>query len=674
MVNLDITRYYEIFSSMSEEELGRVGLVSGNERYTYAQLDEAVRICASDLIDKGVSEGDHVALWSFNCANSVIAQLAIIRIGAVAVLGNYSMSVDETAELFEMTDSKYLVYGSVLASVKDAEAIEKIKKSLRLDDTHLIDITASRLSYKDRLGEPVKNQDEIKAREERDDGQRDAFIIFTTGTTSKPKAVLDHQLGMLANLKENVINRQSVLGDKAVVSLPLFHVFGLCMMFTYFLTRKTVYLPEKVGAQGVVDLVKEHEITDICTVTAVHLGVVDHPDFDQIQDRINLLITAGGALTPVQFMKLETAYDHARLFNEYGQTETHGFITSANADAPLEKRAYTIGKPYHPEEVKIYDREKGFLPDGEIGEIVVKNKTIMNGYYKLPADKQSVDETTGWLFTGDLGYIDPDGYFKLAGRSKDIIIKNGENVSPREIEDAISELDGIREVKVFGAPHPIYGESIECCIVTEGNAEPDEKQMKTALKGRLAAAKIPSNFYRYDSFPLAPSGKLDQRGLRLRMLRSLRERIVHSDLEKGVRVLEMKLTNTSYIITPVVSMLRQLVENMKYSAKRSQGLALAVEEFLTERIVNAFEEIGDVYIHVYLEKEWLRIVFADHGERYDIQKNKETSMCARIILKYVDQFKVKTLEDGGNLYAMDFLYEADFDIEKFILSHDKEIQ
>nr|WP_027870890.1 class I adenylate-forming enzyme family protein [[Eubacterium] cellulosolvens] len=663
------------FSQLSEQENARIALAAGDETYTYAQLDKAADLFASDLIEAGLLPGDHVGIWSFNSANWLIAMLGIVRAGGVAILGNYSMTYPDIRDLLVMTDVSYLCFGTSLASVKMEGAVEKMCGELKLPHEKVFDITAGKTSFLDRMDETPKHKeeiDEIAARPE--DASRDAVVIFTTGTTSLPKAVLLNQKGFLISELAQAKAREDIFGEKVCVGLPLFHVFGLHIIFTYFLLKKTVYLEEKIGAEQMIGTTADHDITDLATVASVYLQIIKHPDFPGIAGRVHVLTTAGGALTPVQYMKLETAFADAKLFNEYGQTEMHGLITLSPTDTPIEKRAHSLGKPYPGEEIRIYDeKQKCFVETGEIGEIVIRDDSQLNGYYKLPPEKQAVD-ADGWLHTGDLGYLDEEGFLHMAGRIKDIIIKNGENIAPLDVESAVTQIDAVSEVKVFGAPHPIFGESVECCITLRDGSDFDEDAVKKSLKKTLTPAKIPSHFFVFPEFPLAPSGKLDQRGLKLLMLRKLRVEVVKDELEKGIVVADLTVKNTSYNIMPVTSLVKELSYSMGYGSRRVREIVHAVEEMLMERIINAYEEVGDIRIRIIFQQEWMRVEFSDSGNEYYIEKNKDTSASAKIILKVVDNFATMRNEKSGIYYCMDFLYEDDFSIKDFIISHDREVK
>lgn len=296
----------------------------------------------------------------------------------------------------------------------------------------------------------------------------------------------------------------------------------------------------------------------------------------------------------------------------------------------------------------------------------------MNGYYGMPKEAQPFDEN-GYLHTGDLGYFDADGYLHLSGRIKDIIIYKGENISPTEIEEEITAMEEIREVKVIGAPHPIHGESVEACVSLNPGFKIDEQDMKDRLKGKIATFKIPSHFFIYESLPMNTNGKLDLRTLKSDMLEKIRTIRIGESLDAGMRVMSLQIKNTSYNIVPTVFAVQTLAENIGFSKTRVRQIGLAVEEMLTERIENAFADVGDIRIDFVFTSEWLRIRFSDSGSLYDLEKSAEEGMSAKIILKMVDSYCTEE-ENGVLSYSMDFLYEKDFDMRDFLLHHEKRSQ
>jgi len=655
-----------IFEDLTPEQAGTTAVRCGGCEATYGELAEAIDLMTDKLIELGVEPGEHIALWSFNSLQWVVSYMAIIKAGAVAIMPNYSLPTEDVKGLLERADVVAILYADTVATMKDPEAAKSIASALNF--RFCLDLREDANNTLTQLGTPLRHEAEIRERVAADDPGRSAFVIFTTGTTSAPKAVLLHQKGILTNAFDLAARVKNVTSESICIALPVFHVFGLQWLVTYLIQHKTVYLQARVGADGVIEDVSTYNIHDIATVGTIYTQLTEHKDFYKIADVIHFMQTGGGRITPIQFMKLETAFTNAKLFNGLGMTESHGGTTQPLETDSIETRAHTLGPFTSSLTFKIADETGRELPQGKIGELMLKGNTVMNGYYGLPKEKQGFNDE-GWYPAGDLGYLDDNGNLHLAGRSKDIIIRNGENITPLDIETAIVEVGGIKDTKIYGAPHPIYGESVECCITLEKGVEFDEDAMRAALKKKIAGYKIPAHFFIYDDFPLMANGKLDARGLKVDMLSRLEALYVDQDLQEGIVISSSVIKNSSYNVVPVSAMIQALAQNIGFTVSRSKQICLAVEEMLYERIINAYEAVGEITVRVIFMRDWLRVEFSDSGERYYIEKNRETSSSAKIILKLVDNFSTLTNANGMPYYCMDFLYDTEFDIKDFILKH-----
>lgn len=262
--------------------------------------------------------------------------------------------------------------------------------------------------------------------------------------------------------------------------------------------------------------------------------------------------------------------------------------------------------------------------------------------------------------------LDEDGYLHLAGRLKDIIIRGGENISPSEVETHLAGIEGVRDVKVMGAPHPIFGESVEACVSMRDNATFDEESILQKLCSLIPRYKVPAHIFPIDAFPLNVNGKIDQCALYAYMISRLHTLEVEGELESGITVFQIAVKNSSYAIEPVSAMVKHLAQNIGYEARRASKLCLAVEEMLTERILDAYSGVGDIHVSVALMTDWLRVSFTDDGAEYVIDKRSDTSMSARIILGSVDDFHTEW-RNGKPVYCMDFLYDNNLDVKAFLL-------
>jgi len=243
-----------------------------------------------------------------------------------------------------------------------------------------------------------------------------------------------------------------------------------------------------------------------------------------------------------------------------------------------------------------------------------------------------------------LGFLDPAGYLHLAGRIKDVIICGGENISPAEIEAELTSIEGVADAKVMGAPHAIFGESVEACVTTQETESFDTGRVLEALRARMPRYKVPAHIFPYREFPLNVNGKLDQRALYISMLGKLRGIEVNEELAGGITVFEITVKNSSYAIGPVTMLVEDLARSIGYEPRRVAKIRLAVEEMLIERIMYAYSGAGDIHVRIALMPEWLRVSFSDNGAEYAVDKRRDTSTSARIILGSVDNFHTERRE------------------------------
>ena len=666
--NMETSRNYLFSNRLSREYPGRMAVVGNGRQCTYEEMHKGIAGLSGKLSELGVQKGTRVALFGYNSANWLIAFFSIVRAGGVAVLLNYSSGVEEAAELLKMSDTRFLLSGETAVEKKDPRAMEHLAELAGIEQEHCLSIHSDRVNLFRQYGS-FHSENEMRTEEE---AGETAFIIFTSGTTSMPKAVEISQKALSFDADAMIENLGEQAGRSLCTAVPLFHILGLLMSYTWLCRGCTVCLPANYKPETLIREIDAYRISDMTAVGAVYLSLAEAKEFRKcVVPYLHLCMIAGGMSTPVQMMRLELEYANATFINMYGQSEAAP-LTMVRPSDLVEKRAQTVGRAVSGLDIRISDGKGGFLPVNEIGEVIAKGDNLMNGYYALSREKQPIDEE-GWLHTGDLGYFDEDNYLHLSGRIKDVIIRGGENISPSEIENALSQLENVNQVKVMGAPHPIYGESVEACITLHNkNAPFDPSAMKESLRSLVARFKIPSHIFLYDSFPLNVNGKLDQRTLRVDMLSRLKRIAVSEELSGGVTVFDVKVKNSSYAIVPVTTMVNNLADTVGFSPKRAMQMQLAVEEMLTERIMDAYSASGEIRMKITLMPEWLRISFSDHGTEYFIDKRRDTSLSARIILKAVSDFHTDYPE-GKPVYCMDFLYDNDFSIEEFLFTNREDL-
>lgn len=640
-------------------------IVESHGSVTYGEFRSAVAGFAAHLHNLGLAKGDRVALWGYNSANWLVAFFAIVRAGGVALLVNYSMGIDDAAELLRRTNARFIVCGDNSQTKRRDDALEALANAAGIARSCCVDARSEACS----LVETYAGAEGLPEQRQPHEEGETAFIIFTSGTTSAPKAVCVSQRALAADARAIIVGLEQTRGDSICVAVPLFHILGLLTSFIYLTEGCVVCLPTNYHAETLVAMIGETQASDMAAVGAIYQGLVGADGFkEHVVPYLRTCLIAGGMATPVQMMRMELDFENATFINMYGQSEGAP-LTMVRPSDLVELRANTVGRAVEGVELRIVGLDGAVLPDGEVGEILARGACLMNGYEGLPAEKQAID-ADGWLHTGDLGLLDPEGYLHLAGRIKDVIIRGGENISPAEIEAELTAIEGIEDAKVMGAPHAIYGESVEACVTTKGTESFDEERVIETLRSRLPRYKVPAHVFAFNEFPLNTNGKLDQRALYVTLLGKLRRIEVVEELEGGITVFEITVKNSGYAITPVTALVGNLASEIGYERHRVGKIQIAVEEMLVERIMYAYSGAGDIRVSIALLPEWLRISFSDDGAEYAIDKRKDTSMSARIILGTVDNFYTERRK-GAPEYCMEFLYDSDLDVKGFLVQ-DKE--
>lgn len=660
-MNFTEQKYYDILQEQAKKHPDKPAVVMGGKTLSYSELIAKIAHVSSFLVEHGMQSGEHVTLWAGACTEWLCVYYGIIHAGGVAVCLNSNYTIDDITPLVTFADSKYAFFGSTHDTKGLKSEAGTLARSFGLPEEKVFSIFETDFDS----AEIIEIND---TRDVRDD----AYIIYTSGTTAFPKATLTSQYSMINTSLRMAEGCKSLHGDKACVALPLFHAFGLSVPCMYLCLGGTVYIPEHVKAQDIAYIVSREHITDLWSVAAVYQSIIDSKECtDLCAPSVRMCAIAGSYTSPVQFTRFEAALNHATFLNMFGMTETATVFIMARPEDSVQVRYNTIGRRIPDVEIGICSDEKGILPAGEVGELVTRGFHVKNGYYKLPPEKQAVD-ADGWFHTGDLAVMDDEGNVRIMGRIKDIIIKGGENITPSEIEAEALNIPGIKEFRVFGFKDRLYGENLGACLTLQPNANFDEALTRKHLRDKLGAFKVPAYFFIYDKFPLNATGKIDQRTLHVDMLKRLRKMELDGELEKGVNVLGVNIKNTSYAITPLVSMVEKYAIAFGFNPKRASRIRLACEEMLTERILNAFEDVGDIYLYCVCFRDFMRLTFEDSGQVYDFDKQRKKSESAKIISFVADDMSITRKKDSNmTSYNLDFIYSSDFDITEFLASHER---
>lgn len=503
-------------------------------RYTYKEFNELTDRVARGFMGMGIQKGDKVSIWASNYPQWIITQFATAKMGAVMVTVNTNYKQFELEYLLKQSDTTTLI---MMGGVKDNYYVDHINGLCpELKDSKPGELVSEKLpflknvifldeerhpgmflwddifSFADRV-----SQDELEARKKELDIHDVINMQYTSGTTGFPKGV------MLTHY--NLVNNGMAIGDCMkfthndilCIPVPLFHCFGCVLgVMASYTHAATMVLIDHFNPVKVMNAIQMEKCTAVHGVPTMFISMLDHPDFDKYDFSSLRTGIMAGSPCPIEFMKRAMSdMNMSEITITYGQTEASPAMTMTTTDDPLEVRVATVGKQIPGVEVKIVDPETGEdAPFDVQGEIVGRGYNIMKGYYKMPeATAQAVDEE-GWLHTGDLGTMDQNGYFKITGRLKDMIIRGGENIYPREIEEFLYTNEKVRDVQVIGVPDKRYGEEVLACIILKEGQKATEEEMIEFVKNGLSRFKAPRYVRFVDSFPMTASGKIQKYKMR----------------------------------------------------------------------------------------------------------------------------------------------------------------
>ncbi|WP_329144945.1 AMP-binding protein [Streptomyces sp. NBC_01456] len=494
--------------------------VASGRRWTYTELGRAVDEVALGLLAKGVGKGDRVGIWAPNCAEWVLVQYATARIGAILVNVNPAYRVHELAYVLRQAGITFLVSATRHKSSDYRRVIEQVRaESPALREVVYIGdpswdglVAAGAVVPSSRLAE-------CEATLTADDPVN---IQYTSGTTGFPKgATLSHH-----NILNNGYSVAETLGytehDRVCLPVPFYHCFGMVMGNLGATSHGAcIVIPAPAfDAATTLKAVQDERCTSLYGVPTMFIAELDHPDFGSYDLTSLRTGVMAGSPCPEEVMKRVVAEMHmSEISICYGMTETSPVSTQTRRDDDLVHRTATVGRVLPHIEVKVADPASGVtVPRGTPGELCTRGYSVMLGYWAEPEHTAEVIDAARWMHTGDLAVMNDDGYVRIVGRIKDMIIRGGENVSPREIEEFLHSHPKIADVQVVGVPDEKYGEEIAACVILR---DPDDPLTLEELAGfcrsRLAHYKVPRHLDLVDAFPMTVSGKVRKVELRERL-------------------------------------------------------------------------------------------------------------------------------------------------------------
>jgi fatty-acyl-CoA synthase len=491
---------------------GRDFLRTSNGRISYGIVDGQSDALAAALAHLGVEAGDRVALVLPVCPQFVVAMFATAKLGAVTVPLDPRLTPTELQYMLRHSEAVCAVTVERAYGVDYLQLFEEL--FVRLPELqYLVTVGEEDLWYDDRI---YQYEDLLSAGGGRDypsphiDAGKDLFaIVYTSGTTGKPKGVeLSHR--NLVTVAAGTADALGLVPDDIVVGVgALYSVFGLGPgILSTLLAGASLVLNDEPGASATLDLVAEHRATIQYGVPTTF--VAELREQERVPRDISSLRLAMASGAPVSDDLVKRIRDVlcTTVLVAYSLTETSSTLCMSRPDDPDEKRVYTVGRPLPGTELRILERDGEELPVESVGEIAVKGPGVMLGYHRQPGETSTAFDTDGYLLTGDLGIVDEDGYVHLVGRRKEVIIRAGFNVYPREVEARLMAHPAVREVAVVGVPDPLLGEATCACIVPEEGAIVTSQELVEWCRGTLAEAKIPDLVRFHDAFPRTGTGKV----------------------------------------------------------------------------------------------------------------------------------------------------------------------
>jgi len=493
-------------------------MVFEGKRQTFTQTSERVNRLGNALVKLGIEKGDRIAILQVNCPQYVESYYAAAKLGAIFVPLNFRSKQDELSYMLGNAEAKALLVGDRYLDMARGMSphLPSIKQCISIDNKQ-----SDMLYYEDLVSS--SSPGEVFSEIEDEDV---TMLVYTAGTTGRSKGVPLRHSGFASYVLENVDPASPDIEERNLLTVPLYHVAGIQAMLAAIYGGRTLVLMRQFETKEWLETAQREQVTRAMLVPTMLKRAIDAPDFTKYNLGSLRVLTYGAAPMPFEVIsKAIEIMPWVKFINAFGQTETASTIsalgpedhiiegTQKEREKKLKRLASSIGKPLADVEVKIVDEQGKELPLGEVGGIIARGPRVMSGYWRDEQKTAQVMTPDGWLHTGDMGWVDEEGYIYLAGRGDDMIIRGGENISPEEIENALYSHPKIEEVAVVGIPDPEWGEEPAAFVVLKSGETATAEEIIGYCRSSLGF-KRPREVVFLGSLPRNPMGKVLKRVLR----------------------------------------------------------------------------------------------------------------------------------------------------------------
>jgi acyl-CoA synthetase (AMP-forming)/AMP-acid ligase II len=488
-------------------------------RWTYAQFNDRVNRLAHALTTAGVRRGDRIGMLSVNCNQYMEAYFAAVKTGAIFVPLNYRAKADELKYMTLNAEAKILLVGDKYLAMTETLCVQvpSVKEVIAIEGEH-----HGIQSYEKLLASEPPDEQSIEIEDE-----EVTILMYTAGTTGRPKGVPLTHNGFVAYVLDNVEPANPEIEERNLLTVPLYHVAGIQAMLAAVYGGRTLVMMRQFEVKEWMETVMREKATRAMLVPTMLKRIIDDPDFARHDLTSLQVITYGAAPMPgTVIQKAIKAMPWVRFINAFGQTETASTIaalgpedhliegTEEEREKKFKRLTSSIGRPLSDVEVKIADRNGNPLPPGSTGELLVRGPRVMTGYWGDQEKSSQVLTPDGWLKTGDMAWMDEEGYLYLSGRGDDMIIRGGENISPEEVEDVLQSHPKVEEAAVIGVPDPEWGQQPRAIVVLKRDTHATPEEIIEFCRARLAGFKRPRSVVFVDALPYNQMGKVVKKELR----------------------------------------------------------------------------------------------------------------------------------------------------------------